>query len=561
MSQGPTPWNVLSTAIRNKVESSRAKHDAAEAQERQNEFDIIMEGVRAHAANGTLTDDMITQAQAKMQKLVPKETHPLIDAFTKVLGHVRDARRKKQQQGPGQGKPGGQGQSPGSGSQPSPGPSQPGTPVPPGTSGGGSPAPQTANAPIPALTPAGKPVGPGMYPSASEIGTAQATMQTAQDSALTQSRTAAVDALRKKYEGKGDNGESGLNKEELKYLDIWATTGHLPPGALIHSKRHPVTIEDPAGGPGLVPAMVDEDGIVYANGAEVQNPRIMPKWKPRVGWAKLGPGKFVSFNIDPQTNQPIPGTESSANLPPNAYLDKLREGVYHYTDDAGNVHESPFTVRSFANVPTNMPAPGGTPAVPPAFKALPKPKSKTGSTGTGTGTSTPKAKKSDIIGTKDAGILSPAGQKVLMTTEPVVNQARKLEKIFDDNPDLKTNDTPGYLLLPYILYRLGYASDGPLQEEIAGLSLGSVIEAASVLQGTSRSISALRLAMVHTPNAKVDSPAQIYRKLHNDIIPRLDDVMDAAKKYGRKRSSVAVPPGMDAPPSSIDKQAEEYLRQ
>src|ERR1700756_4414967 len=139
---GSGPWNVLSGAIRKRVDEAREKHNAAEAQERQNEFDLIMEGVRAHAANGTLTDDMLEQAKGKMQKLVPKESHPLIDAFSKVMAHARDAKKRKKEQGkpqgqltpaPVQGQPGGQ--QPGPGPQPSQGPVPPGTPVPQGSSG------------------------------------------------------------------------------------------------------------------------------------------------------------------------------------------------------------------------------------------------------------------------------------------------------------------------------------------------------------------------------------------------------------------------------------------
>src|SRR6267154_3618773 len=101
----------------------------------------------------------------------------------------------------------------------------------------------------------------------------------------------------------------------------------------------------------------------------------MPKWKPRVGWTKLGPNKFMSFNIDPATNQPVPGSESTDNLPPSGYLDKVREGMYHWTDDSGNVHESPFTTRSFANVPSNVTGKNSTPAVPPGLAKLPQAKS------------------------------------------------------------------------------------------------------------------------------------------------------------------------------------------
>lgn len=567
MASGGTGWNVLSGMIRKKVEDAREKHNAAEAQERQNEFDLIMEGVRAHAANGTLTDEMIQQAQDKMKKLVPKDAHPLVDAFHKVMGHVRDARKLK-----------GQGQGQGQGQPPTP---PPGAPAKPGSvQQPPSQAPQAQPAPAPTQTPAQPPAQPSapiptsptappanapavpssIYgPSAREMGESAATIQSAQETALATSRLSTLKAMRANY----PDQEKGMPKELDNALTIWAVTGHMPTGAaagMARPKMHPVSVIGPDN-ISLVPGMEDEYGNVWSNGQIVEDPKLMPKWKPRRGYAKDGQGKFFSFAIDPQTNQPVPGTENYSELPPAGYLEHVRSGVYHWTDDSGGVHESPFSVTSFAKVPSNVQGKSGTPAVPPAFAKLPKPKTgakPSAGTGTGKGTS---AKGDRVLGTKDTGILSAAGQKVLMTTEPVVNQARKLEKIFEDHPELKDNDQAGYLLMPYILYRLGYASDGALESEIAGLSLGSVIEAASVLQGTSRSISALRLAMVHTPNAKLDSPQQIYRKLHNDIIPRLDDVMEAAKKYGRKRSSVEVPPDMVGPPtkSDADKAAEEWL--
>lgn len=396
--------------------------------------------------------------------------------------------------------------------------------------------------------------------------------EVAEEKVLFGQRQSTVDSLRKLYAEKGEDGQSsGLSKEESQALDIWAATGQFPPAGMFHGKRHPITIEDPSGSGQLLPAMEEEDGTVWANGQQVANPRIMPKWKPRKAVMRDAGGKFFSVNLDPVTNQPIPGTENYSELPPASYLEKIRDRQQLLTNDSGEVSIATLSTRSYVNVPANA-VDGKLPAVPPPMRKLPPAvKSKAGAgagKGAGAGAGTSSSRITPTGYTKDTGVLSPVAQRTLIQTEPVVNQARKLEQIFEDHPELKTNDTPGYLLLPYIAYRLGYATDGALEEEIAGLSLGSVIEAASALQGTSRSISALRLAMIHTPNAKLDSPEQIYRKLHNDIIPRLDEIVDAAHKYGRKRATSdygpnSAPAAVQSPPtkSDADQAAEKWLQE
>jgi hypothetical protein len=550
----------LSEALHAKAEKAKDREDAQKDQERQNESKIIMAGIQATYNDPTLTDDekqkRVDQAQEKLKKLYPKDTHEMFDKWGGLLGKVAARKRQLQQSG----------QAPQTGGTPpfAPGPSGAGN-APQGTRGGGggapAPAPAGQSPGAPAQTPTPPPAAPPSAPGAdypdTQLGR-QARQESQIDTANATSRLNTLKTLRQTSEAAG----KPLTDQEDRALTIWAATGQMPSAAMMGGRK-PVSVIGPDGS--LVPGMEDADGNVWSNGQLMDNPKLMPKWKPRHGYAKDASGKFFSFSIDPQTNQPVPGSEDYNELPPAAYLDKVRTGMYHWTDDSGNVHESPFTTGSFTKVPSNVQGKSGTPAVPPAFKELPKPKAKTSGAGTGTSTDKTKAAKGApdrTLGTKDTGVLSPAGQKVLMTTEPVVDQARKLEKIFDDHPELKTNDTPGYLLLPYIAYRMGYATDGALESEIAGLSLGSVIEAASVLQGTSRAVSALRMAMVHTPNAKVDSPKQIYNKLHNDIIPRLDDVMGAAKKYGRKRATAsggtegdtnAVPPDIKSPPPTPGK--------
>jgi hypothetical protein len=559
MGSGPSAWTVVSDAIQRKVHEMRERHQKAKDDELDSERQIIMDGVRAQAEAHTLTDQGIELAQAKLRKLVPKDSIPIVDAYTKVMGHIRDARKKK----PGQlGQPG---QPPAqSSAQPS---AQPPSGAP--SAAAGADASQTPTQPPPAPpTPASPPANapaapPSMYPNAAQWGAAKGQEQGAMDAELAKSRLNTLKAMRSSLTEQGKE----LPKDLDAALTMWTVTGHMPSAASYQHKMHPVAIEDPAGTGELVQAMQDENeqGVVWFNGQQVEHPKFAPKWKPHTGVMQDATGKFFTVNLDPLTNQPVPGTENYKDLPPPAYLSKIRERQMMWFDDAGNQQIANLTTRTFINVPSNAGPGGSTPNVPPAFRELPKPKSGKGA-GAGAGVATgatPKTNKYAMAtgATKDTGVLSPAGEKVLMTTEPVVNQAKKLEKIFEDNPWLKDNDQAGYLLLPYIAYRLGYATDGALEQEIAGLSLGSVIEAASVLQGTSRAVSALQMAMVHTPNAKVDSPKQIYRKLHQDIIPRLEDVMTAANKYGRKRATAAVPPDMQAPPakSQADQDAQKWL--
>lgn len=568
---GPTPWNVLSGAIRKRVNESHERAQKQKEEERQTEYKA-WEGVLTNPAS---TEEERRTALDHLRKQVPKETIPLIEGYHKMVDAMHRLKRGKSgagKQGQGQG-PGDAGGGPGAGPVASPGAAA-------GEGGRGGGTPPTA--PPPSGTPVTTPqAAPGAASGAagdtslaktlSDVsarapgvaGRMEGQAESAKESILSQSRLATVKAMRNSY---AEKGEEGLPKELDNALTMWAVTGHFPTGTMTRPHMHPVTVVGPD--QSLIPGMQDDQGYVWANGEVIENPTVMPKWKPRHGYAKDAQGKFFSFAIDPQTNQPVPGTENYEELPPASYLEHVRQGMYHWTDDSGGVHESPFSVGSFVKVPSNAEG-RAVPAVPPAFAKLPKPQGKGagGTKGAGTGTG------GRILGTKDTGVLSPVGQRALMTTEPVANQAKKLAKIIED-AGLTENNQAGYLLMPYILYRLGYASEGALESEIAGLSLGSVIEAASALQGSSRAISALRLAMVHTPNAKLDSPKQIYNKLHNDIIPRLDDIIGAANKYGRKRTpstvgpgagagDTAVPQDMRQPPgkSSPDAEADKWLKE
>jgi hypothetical protein len=113
-----------------------------------------------------------------------------------------------------------------------------------------------------------------------------------------------------------------------------------------------------------------------------------------------------------------------------------------------------------------------------------------------------------------------------------MDQATKLIQNIDSY-GLANNNTSGYLAKDYLAYKAGHAAPaGTLANDIAGLSLGSVVEAAAALSGSSRSIQALKLALVHTPNPWIDSPKLLREKLVT-INDRLQDVVDEAKTAGQ----------------------------
>jgi len=155
--------------------------------------------------------------------------------------------------------------------------------------------------------------------------------------------------------------------------------------------------------------------------------------------------------------------------------------------------------------------------------------------------------------------LIPEAQKTIIAASPVMDQINGLLKDIDDLK-LGDNNKSAYLLPARAEYALGHASpEGSLGKDIAGLSLGSVVEAASVLKGTSRSVLALKKALEHTPNPWVDSPKLMKEKLLT-IQARLKDVMEDAYKYGKKGAAVGYGDShLPKPPQTADDEAAHYL--
>jgi hypothetical protein len=553
MSAGQNPWGVLSDMIQRKVGESRQRKQKMEDEARQNQMDIIMGGVQAHAQNGTLTDEMIQQSQEQMQKLVPKESIPVIEGWHKLMGVIsRKKRGQKTQQLTQPGQTSQQGQQGQQTAQPQAQAAPQQAPTAPGSQ---SPTPPAAGAPQ------AKPSQ--MYPTATEMGTSAGQFAAAQEAPLRQARESAAEGLRKRYAAQGQQ----MPKELGEALDMWAIGAPTTAiNGLMRHNLHPVVVKGPNNS--RLPAVqnLQTGEVIGPDGETIDNPEIMPSSgaKPRIGWGKDKQG-FFSFAVDPFTNQPIPNTEDRSALPPSQYMDKVRVGHYFYTDDSGGVHEIPNVTTSGVSAPATRTGGAGLGAgsgagtstgtsatVPPGMRG-PAVRPKT-AVGAGAG----KPAKSDIVGTKDTGILSPPAIKVITTTQPVLDQ---VDRLLGDIDRLKLgdNNSSGYLFTSRLKYSMGKASpEGTLANDIAGLSLGSVVEAASALQGSSRSIQALKKALVHTPNPWVDSPKLIREKLQT-IKDRLNDVVEDANKYGRKRqpstagpASSTVPPGMRAPAKQAD---------
>jgi hypothetical protein len=145
--------------------------------------------------------------------------------------------------------------------------------------------------------------------------------------------------------------------------------------------------------------------------------------------------------------------------------------------------------------------------------------------------------------------LPAASVTMIEKIDPVLSQVKRLRGDIEQLGLTKVN-TPAYLAKDRAMYALGMASpEGTLGNDIAGLSLGSLVEAASALAGASRAMPALKTAMEHTPKAWIDSPALIYQKL-GEIERRLEDMDKIARNPTSFMTTGAGAPTGDAGASS-----------
>lgn len=544
---GGTGWNVLSGMIRRKVQDARDKHNAAEAQERQNEFDLIMEGVRAHAANGTLTDEMIQQAQDKMKKLTPKDAHPLVDAFHKVIGHVRDARKLKGQ-GVGQGQsgpatPAGIPAKPGTVQQP---PSQAPAQTPPQTPPA---APQAAPDAGSVPTPAKPQVPPSMFPSAAQRGTAAGQEEVSATTERAKYADARMEGVIQTLKDKGM-----LTPEVEKQIRLQAAGipgVKMPAAAATRFQR--VVVRDPNDPKKRIPALQNmATGEVHGpDGNLIENPEIVTatSMKPRQGWEKRD-GKIIGVMLDPITGQVIPGSENPNILPPAAYLDKFQNGYIGFTDEEGNFALVPKRTSTGPVVPNTVTSSGGTgtsaPAVPPALH--PKTKAAVSKPGAGVarvgvpdsaGKHLPPG--SIVIGKKPAGAQARSRADAARAIKPLIDHVEQL---------LQDPEVSGNL--------------GPLSgrwdklEQRAGNLSGKLRD----LAGTLVSIYSLGGAMHGWRSASV---AEKFASTYGDLTATPDSLlggMKAMRGTADVVEKVAYPDSIAAPPpkSDADRAAEQWLQ-
>jgi hypothetical protein len=70
----------------------------------------------------------------------------------------------------------------------------------------------------------------------------------------------------------------------------------------------------------------------------------------KIAWT-MKDGKPISVLRNPQTNQIIPGSENPALLPPGYLTEHIHEGNYFWTDNDGNIHETPVTSSTKPSLP------------------------------------------------------------------------------------------------------------------------------------------------------------------------------------------------------------------
>ena len=153
---------------------------------------------------------------------------------------------------------------------------------------------------------------------------------------------------------------------------------------------------------------------------------------------------------------------------------------------------------------------------------------KLGAEGTVTGTG---GIKYDVSALSGGRPLQSWAQQTVANSMPVLDQVNGLLK---DIEPLKDNNQAGYLALDRIGYAVGIAGEnGQLAADISNIELQKVIGGARILKGSSRAVQALQMAMVHMPNAWVDSPKLMYQKLQN-LKQNLEGVIRDSVTYGVK---------------------------
>lgn len=138
----------------------------------------------------------------------------------------------------------------------------------------------------------------------------------------------------------------------------------------------------------------------------------------------------------------------------------------------------------------------------------------------------------------------------------------------------KDDNAPFGSFMKQMEYKVGRAQTDAIGQELAGINLSGLQQAASVLKsmGGVRAVQALNLALAHTPDPTKDSVMLMYQKMQN-IDRSIATFLSDADKYGRKKATdiepyrmspygtppagpIVAPTLPKVPPSTAD----EYLR-
>src|SRR5579872_352599 len=173
-------------------------------------------------------------------------------------------------------------------------------------------------------------------------------------------------------------------------------------------------------------------------GSEVRAPAST--LKPRQAWSKDERGRLYSVNLDPKTNQPIPGTENYSLAPPNSILPTtVKTSEFTFTDDDGNVFRVPTTTvatHEGGGAGTGA-GPGAKPvaAVGPSAGAGTKAGAGTGTgAGTGAGANAGASTHPPVAGARPIGhTLSADDKKVHSALIQTSEKARSLTELLNTN--------------------------------------------------------------------------------------------------------------------------------
>ncbi len=162
---------------------------------------------------------------------------------------------------------------------------------------------------------------------------------------------------------------------------------------------------------------------------------------------------------------------------------------------------------------------------------------------------TPEGQTLDLSKFTGGRPLQSWAQQTVVQTQDRLQQVQRLKQKIEDLK-LQDNNQPGFLATSRLGYAMGMTSDeGSLAAEISNIELQRVVNAATILKGSSRAYAALSQAMVHTPNAWVDSPKLMYQKL-GTIESNLNDMQRDAIQYGQKNERSNEMPTTPAPKGS-----------